>query len=222
MKQSSKIAAAASAALIAFAACGAPAILEGQDEQAEVAIEQQAETENAEAGQAAETEGEAEVSSEGRTAGGPEEEPVTRIECDLFSFDLPEYWVGKVDWCYNEAGDGVLVYPLGLDASQYLISVQYVPGTEPEIGGDIGTGLIASISGQDPHIEIWRMRWEALAQLDPEMRDRDTFELLVDLSTFGEMSFEEAKTAELSMTYDEKISAVLISSLVEGTQTSIA
>ena len=195
MKQSKKIAAGAAAAFIALAACGVPAALDTQEEPETPAVEQEAEGQDtqAEATQEGAEEGESEVTSEGRTAGGPE--VLNRVETPYCSFELPEYWAGKVSWDYSEDERRLYIFPTGAEWYCWLATVTLVDGPGPEGMGDIAASCIYYTEGTDSHVEVWRQRWEVLANLDPQsLGDQEQFwPVLVDLSTMGTMSLEDAQ-----------------------------
>ena len=126
------------------------------------------------------------------------------INCDLFSFDIPAYWAGKVAVSVDYEGVGpVATVTLPSNDQAVLATLSLMDGDEPLAAGDIGSHLVGSVKdGNGSHVEVWTYNWPWLVANDAAGSmglSEDELASLVDLSTGGLLSLdglasEEAET----------------------------
>ena len=147
------------------------------------------------------------------------EAPDGHVVTDDFEFDIPEYWRGKVDVALGENREGfpsAVIYLKGHD-EQYpyggimcrLVTVSRranVPGNT-DIDGDIGNYRAFHKVEGDVYVDVWVRNWPWMAWFDQKnpgkgnMPPLEVLQQLVDLSTGGALTYDDALASEEAATY---------------------
>lgn len=116
------------------------------------------------------------------------------VEVGSFTFEIPQYWAGRVEYHTFSDGEGndraVVYLPGNTDAE--LAELALVPGEEPYSAGDIGRHMVGSVvDGNGNHVEVWTYNWPWLAanSTGPAVSEEELAQL-VDLSTGGLVSLD--------------------------------
>lgn len=145
------------------------------------------------------------------------------IETDYYSFDIPEYWWGKVGWRTEtglEENDTVVVFPLGHENVNLMEVSLVVVDPRIELGGSVVQHTVVRKQGSKGYaVSLWHRNWPfwcwARAN-DPqwggahledsnsdEIKNIDEekllFEVLVDLQTGGKMTSSMAASSQPDM-----------------------
>ena len=117
------------------------------------------------------------------------------INCDLFTFDIPAYWAGKVAVSVDYEGVGpVATVTLPGNDQAVLATLSLMDGDDPLSAGDIGSHLVGSLKdGSGNHVEVWTYNWPWLVANDAAGSmgfSDDELASLVDLSTGGLLSLD--------------------------------
>ena len=118
------------------------------------------------------------------------------IDTGAFTFEVPDYWLGKVEVSVEDADYGPrATITLAGNADAVLATLELVEGDQAEIAGDIGSHLVGSISdGNGSHVEVWTRNWPWLAaneSLENLGVSEDELATLVDLSTGGALTLAD-------------------------------
>ncbi len=147
-----------------------------------------------------------EAADSGETDAGPSDGAIDEasgtIEAGSFTFDIPDYWAGRVSVSMSDldgASPTASVHLAGNPDAE-LARLTLMPGDEPQAAGDIGSYLAGSVaSGNDTHVEVWANNWPWLAAHQAEggtiglSVSEDELEELVDLSTGGELALDDVE-----------------------------
>ena len=129
------------------------------------------------------------------------------VETGAFTFLVPQYWAGRVDVAVDAEGYGPIakVYLSG-NPDALLATLALEEGDEAQVAGDVATHLVGSIAdGAGSHVEVWTTNWPWLVaegEADEGLSE-DELALLVDLSSGGQFTYDDART----MASDELVSA---------------
>lgn len=142
------------------------------------------------------------TATEAGSAGSAIEEASGTIEVGAYTFDVPEYWDGRVSVSLSGLdGDSpcASVHLAGNPAAE-LVKLTLLSGDEPNAAGDIGSYLAGSVaSGNGTHVEVWANNWPWLAAHQAEggtiglAVSEEELEELVDLSTGGELALDDVE-----------------------------
>ena len=146
------------------------------------------------------------------------------VDCDAYSFEIPEYWRDKVT--VRQDGTTAIIYPTG--APNRLCTVYVRPSSETA-AGDIGNSLIYQTPlANGSTLVVWAPRW---AYLVAEAQDAGTAEedgytaelaqTLVDLQTGGAWTYsaahadieENGDDAESIFAVDDFLTQTIVGSL---------
>lgn len=150
------------------------------------------------------------------------------IEAGDFTVQIPEYWNGKVECRIEKGDDGLttayLTLPGNPDAT--LASFVFAEGDQSEIAGDIAFHLTKQVKdGNGHHVECWTTNWPWLAASEAAGQDmglsvdKDALVQLVDLSTGGKVSYDDACAAgpdSIAMAESEFTSSAFASAISFG------
>lgn len=126
------------------------------------------------------------------------------IDAGDFTVRIPAYWVDRVDCKIEKSSDGTTSAYLTLPGNPeaILASFFFVEGDQSEIAGDIAYHLTKQVTdGNGHHVECWTSNWpwlaaSAAAGEDMDLNvDKDSLVQLVDLSTGGKVSYDDACSA---------------------------
>ncbi len=171
--------------------CGSESASQDDAAQESEAIEQEAAPEDQESMGSFENEEESaeEASDQGVAADGT-------IDAGQFSFQLPPYWNGRV--AVEQVAGGVnITLPNNSEATLATLSF-YDDGEQPMVAGDIGNHLVGTVPKDGTRVEVWTHNWPWLARQTsvPGNLSEDDLRELVDLSTGGSLSYDDALAAE--------------------------
>lgn len=123
------------------------------------------------------------------------------ISTSWYEFDIPEEWVGKVD--YRTEDGATVVYPKGYPTCA-LISVSSVSPSIPEVEGDIGNACLSRKENGKGAAELWRTNWIYIAAMSETYGDdpsdfpnvsgsekKDLYDTLVSLISGGKVSYSD-------------------------------
>lgn len=115
------------------------------------------------------------------------------VEAWPFSFDLPEYWVGKVEWTIETSRHSGLPYliirPKGMGEELLRIYVKNL--SEEMVGGDIATHNLGSVTLEGFRVELWHDCWVVMASKGYGGLSDAELMTLIDLSSLGMVQFDE-------------------------------
>ncbi|NBI31768.1 protein kinase [Enterorhabdus sp. P55] len=131
----------------------------------------------------------------------------THVENQFVAFDIPEYWIGKVDIIYS----GTSIYIRSKNdpsASQVILAVGVVDEHTPLIGGDIGAGMIYwRDNSRGQRIEFCRTNYPYVAYSNAQslartgyisseyMLPNDVMDECIRLQTGNKLTYGEAANA---------------------------
>ena len=131
-------------------------------------------------------------------------EGLWRIETPRYTFDVPEYWRGRVEARFTTDGK-VSIHPNGHPELDLVSIKAYGPGDGPWSGGDVASATIYSMEdGYGNRVTAHAINYVWLA-LGPSWRDGrgglpfpgdDVAREVVDLSTEGAYSFDELEATD--------------------------
>lgn len=142
------------------------------------------------------------------------EAPDGHVVTDDFEFDIPEYWRGKVDVAMESSREGfprVVLYLKGHtersdwgDYKYALATVARKPNTADyaNIDGDVGNHRVCHLAEGDVYVDVWTYNWVWMAWYEQnekyaaQQTPIDMLATLVDLSTGGAVSYEQALASE--------------------------
>jgi len=142
------------------------------------------------------------------------EAPDGHVVTDDFEFDIPEYWRGKVDVAMESSREGfprVVLYLKGHtersdwgDYKYALATVARKPNTADyaNIDGDVGNHRVCHLAEGDVYADVWTYNWvwkawyEQNEKYAAQQTPIDMLATLVDLSTGGAVSYEQALASE--------------------------
>lgn len=137
----------------------------------------------------------------GSGSGAASDDAAYVVRAEGYQFTLPSYWRGKVDVVVDE--DEVEIYPKGYAPTDdddrdddRLVTLELEDGADPYNAGDIGNFLAYSQTLGNRHVEVWTTNWPWLVATGSAgsagASSTDESRTLVDLSTGGTMSYDEA------------------------------
>ena len=117
------------------------------------------------------------------------------INCGQFTFDIPDYWAGKVAVSVDYEGYGpVATITLSDNDQAELATISLIGGDDAMVAGDIGLHLAGSVKdGKGSHVEVWTTNWPWIAANDSlagKNMSEDQLAQLVDLSSGGLLSLD--------------------------------
>ena len=129
------------------------------------------------------------------------------VNAGSFTFEIPDYWAGKVETTLSEGTDGpVAIVHLTGNENAKLATVSLCAGEEPAAAGDIGGHLVGSVpDGKGNHVEVWTLNWPWIAAntTAPEGVSESELRTLVDLSTGGALTYDDAMSAGQNVGMEE-------------------
>ncbi len=141
------------------------------------------------------------------------------VETSAYSFDLPDYWYGKVR--VSTSGTTTQVF-MNDYAADPLFSVSVVPASYPNNAGDIGGGRIGAVDAGSQRIEMWQRNWLYLAweaKFNPttseHLPSQSIIEEGIDLSTGGAKTYADiTKDTSSCMGSTDYYQAVVLPTIV--------
>ncbi|MDO4891463.1 MAG: hypothetical protein Q3963_08860, partial [Coriobacteriaceae bacterium] len=141
-----------------------------------------------------------------------EEEPsADRIYADGFSFELPEYWKGKV--VGGKIDGGVALYPdtaMGCVEGYELVKLTLVSADAPENAGDYISHVAGRVRGDGVRVDVASKNWPAFYGGDwyrhpnyaGSSQEQEMVAALIDLSSGGAYSYDDVRSAAQNATND--------------------
>ena len=140
-----------------------------------------------------------------------EEPPADRIQANGFSFELPEYWKGRV--LCSDTGDGVAIYPdtqLGAVEGYELATLSLVSADEPENAGDYISHIAGRVRGDGVRVDVASKNWAAFYGGDwyrhpnyaGSSQEQEMAAALIDLSSGGLYNYDDVRAVAESATSD--------------------
>lgn len=139
-------------------------------------------------------------------------EPAT-ISTKDFTFTIPAYWEGKVEWkTWEENGRAcAVVYPktsLGYVEGSHLVSLRSADPNEPTYGGDYMNHKLKSVEGSGKRIDVLATNWPAYyaeyffnhPNYGGSSQENELMDALVNLSCGGAASVSDAREAARNAT----------------------
>lgn len=119
------------------------------------------------------------------------------VDCGAFVFELPTYWQGRVQTVVGTSDAGTPQAVVSLPGSEKAILATLTlctDGEQPQIAGDIGNHLVGHVGQDGQRVEVWTRNWPWLVGATSTYAElgEDVLRELVDLSTGGAMSYEDA------------------------------
>lgn len=149
------------------------------------------------------------------------------ISTDWYEFDIPDYWVGKVEYRTNNGTTEV--YPKGYP-DYPLIRVELISSNAEINDGDIGDGVLGRKVNGKGGVELWRSNWpwkaayscatgnEVIAISNKTTRT-SLYDTLIQLYTGGALTYDQVIANpdnylnNESTTYDSFIESTIVPTL---------